>query len=572
MPGAYAYTPAIWPPLVAAVFLAAIGHYAWSRRAVPGGKPFLAMSVLSILLLLAIACEAAAVAPAAKIAWYKLQFLLLFAGVVAVTCLVLDYAYPGRWLTRRNLVLLSIPFLLGLFMVVIDDGRLVWRQVEVGTDGSVLAYYAPAGAILAAYGIGMFVLNAAVFLHLFIRSPQHRWPVALMLLGQIGSRTAFLLDTAHLPASSRFDLSVFIVLLPWTMYAIVLFGFRILDPLPAARRAVIEQMHAGVVVFDAAWRVASLNPAAKRILSLPGSIARGKTWEQVIPPGGPQGTAARAEASTGPAGGETELPEMSFGTGVGARHYAPALCALHDFRGLLTGYLLMLHDVTEERRAQAQVLEQQRSLAMLKERELLARELHDGIGQVLGYAGFQVEAAGQLIDGGQAPAARAQLDRLAGVLQEAHADLRQQILDLRATPAPQQPFPAAVRHYLEGFASNYDIQAELVPAGGAGADALPAEAKVQLLRILQEALSNARRHSGARRVQVMLEAAGDIIQMSIEDDGCGFDPDEAIAPSGGHFGLDFMRQRAAELGGRLRVESEVGAGTRVVVEVPCQER
>ncbi len=62
-----------------------------------------------------------------------------------------------------------------------------------------------------------------------------------------------------------------------------------------------------------------------------------------------------------------------------------------------------------------------------------------------------------------------------------------------------------------------------------------------------------------------------MLRMSIEDDGCGFDPDEAIA-DGGHFGLDFMQQRAAELGGGLRVESGVGAGTRVVVEVPGQER
>ena len=235
MTGAYAYTPDIWPPLVAAIFLAAIGLYAWRRRAVPGGKPFVAMSAVSILLLLGIAFEAAAVVPATKIAWYELQFVLLLAGTTPVTCFVLDYAYPGRWLTRRNVFLLSIPPLLCLLMALINDSQLIWRRLEIGADGSVVLTYAPGGALLVAYGLALFLLYTAVFLRLFIRSPQHRWPVALMLLGQISSRAVFLIDNARLPALSTLDLSVLVIVLPWTTYAVALFGFRILDPLPAAR-------------------------------------------------------------------------------------------------------------------------------------------------------------------------------------------------------------------------------------------------------------------------------------------------------------------------------------------------
>jgi hypothetical protein len=214
MSGAYAYTPAIWPPLVAAVLLAAIGLYAWRRRDAPGAKPFVAISVLSILILLGIAFEAAAVAPAMKLAWYKFQFVLLVVAVTPVTCFVLDYAYPGRWLTRRNVILLSIPGLLCLIMAVINDSQLIWRQLEGGADGSVMLKYAPAGAILVAYGIGMALFYLAVLLRLFVRSPQHRWPVALMLLGQMGGRTVFLLDNAHL-ALSGLDLTLFVVVVPW---------------------------------------------------------------------------------------------------------------------------------------------------------------------------------------------------------------------------------------------------------------------------------------------------------------------------------------------------------------------
>ena len=109
MAGAYVYTPAIWLPLAAAVFLVVIGIYAWRHRDVPGGKPFLAMSAMTIPILLSMALEAAAVAPETRLAHQKFQFILMIAVLTPVACMALDYAFPGRWLTRRNLVLLSAP-------------------------------------------------------------------------------------------------------------------------------------------------------------------------------------------------------------------------------------------------------------------------------------------------------------------------------------------------------------------------------------------------------------------------------------------------------------------------------
>ncbi len=89
---------------------------------------------------------------------------------------------------------------------------------------------------------------------------------------------------------------------------------------------------------------------------------------------------------------------------------------------------------------------------------------------------------------------------------------------------------------------------------------------MQAFRILQEALSNARKHARARCVQVSFTKHNRSVQMTIQDDGAGFDP--ALAASEGHFGLKFMRERAEALGGRLEVESAPGKGTKVVVEIP----
>ena len=571
MAGAYAYTPDIWPPLVAAIFLAAIGLYAWRRRAVPGGKPFVAMSAVSILILLGIAFEAAAFAPATKIAWHKLQFVLLIAGTTPVTCFVLDYAYPGRWLTRRNVFLLSIPPLLCLLMALINDSQLIWRRLEVGADGMVVLTYAPGGALLVAYGLALFLLYVTIFLRLFIRSPQHRWPVALMLLGQVVSRAVFLLDNAHLPALSPVDLSVFVIVLPWTTYAIALFSFHILDPLPAARRTVIEQMYAGMIVFDVEGRVISLNPAAERILGIRTGVAHGKTWQQLAPraplPALPDVTQLN--------GASPELLEMTFGSGSNALHYESALSPLRDFRGLIMGYLLMLRDVTEQRRAQAQMLAQQWAQAVLQEREQLAIELHDGLSQSLAFLNVQAQAAQLYLQTDQEEAARVSMARLAEVSREMQGDVRELIGSMLTVSLPIDGFCVALHQVVTQFEQRNGVAVALAiddPAAMlSDPGLLPAPSGVQLIRIVQEALANVRKHAGAPdQIGVRLRVDAGQLQLAITDNGVGFD--QALPGIGDkHFGLEVMRQRAARIGGQLAVHSAPGEGTRVEVSVPVGE-
>jgi LPXTG-motif cell wall-anchored protein len=127
MTEAYVYTPAIWLPLAGAVFVAALGLYSWRRRDVPGALPLAAHALFGTLVLLAMVPEAAAVAAATKIAWYNIQVIWQLPVATAMTCFVLEYTYPGRWLTRRNLTLLALPPLLFLLLIGVDDGRLVWR-------------------------------------------------------------------------------------------------------------------------------------------------------------------------------------------------------------------------------------------------------------------------------------------------------------------------------------------------------------------------------------------------------------------------------------------------------------
>lgn len=563
----YTVTPDLWLPFATAVVLAGLGLYSWRRGGVPGARVFAVVCLFSLFWLFGIAGEAGATDFSAKVAWHKFQSLWYVPTATALACFALAYARPGYWLTPRVLGGLTVVALAFMALMLTNEWHhLVWHPL-VG-DNAIRPDYAVGGWIMAAYALLLALVQIVAFGWLFAHSPEHRRPILLMVLAVVVTRVTLLFEFFQPNATATPGLGALVFLQAAVIYGVALFGFRIFEPVPAAFRTVVAQMQTGIVVFDRQARIVNMNPAAEQILQVRSNVARGKTWQEVTP--------SAAQVLTCVHGGadavtlECAGAEFELGDGPDARRYVPAVSPLYDARGLDVGQLLTLSDVTEQRRAQAQIVAQQRTLAALHERELLARELHDTIGQVLGYAGLQVSAAGQLIVADQAPAAAAQLNRLEHVLQDAHADLRAQILNLRTTPLLDDAFFAGIRHYVDGFRDNYGINVTLEVAKTVDGQRISPEARLQLFRIMQEALTNARKHSRARHVDVQFTADDQGLGMQVEDDGCGFFVD-AGPLDGGHFGLQFMRERVHEVGGSLRIESAPGAGTRIVATIPRKE-
>jgi len=561
----YAYTPHIWPSAFTVLLLIALAVYSWRRRGVPGALPLAISCLLAVLIAVGEFMAYLAVGDSTEFFWDRFGDIWIVPSTTAVTCFILEYAWPGRWLTRRNLVLLTIVPLLGaLYILTGDFFGLIPDNIR--SSGALLQGFGRVGGVLFIYSLALTLINFIVFVWLFVRSPQHRWPVIIMAAGQIMTRVLIFRSSPELDARLLYIPDY---VFAYLSYAIALFGFRIFDPIPLAQKTALNQIRAGMLVLDRHGQIASLNPAAEQILGLSTHQAKGRPVEDLLP-AYLEGRAAVQDGAE---------YEFSQGDGQSRRNYSLAISPLRDFRALEVGRLLMVRDVTEKRRAQAQILEQGRSLAALLERERLARELHDSIGQVLSYASLQVETTEQLISGGRDDDARTQLRLLGSVLGEAHADVRQTILDLRAAPSPQRPFFEVVQHYLNAFTTNYDIETTLTVGDTLDAAALLPAEQAALFRILQEALSNARRHARACAVRVAFGSEDGLVRMSIEDNGCGMNPDRLAAferPGDGaggadHFGLDFMRERARELGGVLAIESAPGAGTRIVVEVPHGE-
>lgn len=563
MEWSFQYTPYIWPMLASAVLMGSLGLYVWRRRAVPGALPLALAMLLAVPWAVGAALELAAAAEATKIAWFKFQAVWPAPAITAVLCFVVAYAGRERWLTRRTLTFLAIPPLLQWLLVVTNDAHhWIWRDlVWVGSD--LHPVYGLGNWILTGYGYLLVALRVGILLWLVVRSPRQRWPASLMLGSQLLIAGAYLLDLTGRNPLAPLDPTILVLIVTSVIYTIVLFYFRLLDPVPVARAAVIEQMQEGMLVLDTGYRIVDLNPVAAKILGLPPVSARGHPVDQLLP--------WPSDLGAPSAPGEVAQSEISLGTGGAARHYALQRSPLADRTGTPIGFLVLLRDVTVRKRAQARFLEQQQELATQQERERLARELHDSLGQVLGYVSMQAQAIGKWLHDGQIETATAQIARLADVAQQAHADIRAAIAMLKDSSVAEQSFLAALRRDLAVFEDHYGIRIALTIPPEVEEQAFAPATGNQLRRVVQEALTNARQHGRASNIQVTLEIVGERLRIRIVDDGCGFDPDELPVDGGDHLGLTIMRERLASLGGSIELYSQPGAGTQVVFHVPLKQ-
>ncbi|HSN73531.1 MAG TPA: GAF domain-containing protein [Anaerolineae bacterium] len=212
----------------------------------------------------------------------------------------------------------------------------------------------------------------------------------------------------------------------------------------------------------------------------------------------------------------------------------------------------------------AQLYTQLRQTAVLEERYRLSREMHDGVAQTLGYLGMQAERIEGMVDRGESERLPAELKELRQVIAEAYLDLRETIDGLRLTVDQPGGFAGALHAHVEDFTrrSGLPVDCSCVEAP----PDLPPEVALHLLRITQEALANVRRHANAGHVWVSLARENGSLELTISDDGQGFDAGSPLER--GHVGLSSMRERVRSLDGQLTFATSPGQGTRVTARVP----
>jgi signal transduction histidine kinase len=214
----------------------------------------------------------------------------------------------------------------------------------------------------------------------------------------------------------------------------------------------------------------------------------------------------------------------------------------------------------------AYLYRQVRELGAARERLRIAHEMHDGLAQVLAYVNTKAQVVREYLRQDRTAEAQKHLDEFAGAARDLYADVRQQILELRTASPEEKGLVAAISEFVQGWSqqTGLPVDLSLPPA----VELIP-DAQRQLLRILQEALANVRKHALATRVRVVLEQnPEDLLRLEVSDDGAGFDSRPATGPAAGRFGITTMAERAASIGARLDLSSRPGEGTTVEVHLP----
>ena len=233
---------------------------------------------------------------------------------------------------------------------------------------------------------------------------------------------------------------------------------------------------------------------------------------------------------------------------------------IQDESGKLLGAVNILVDITAHKEAEAA----KHLLAEMRERNHLAQELHDTISQTLGYLNLKIGMTCTTLASGNIDTAMADLRELKQVIGEAYTDVREEIFNLRTKVQSGLSFMEVLARYIEKYRRFYHLDIQLIQEANSDLFNFPPDVTSQLIRTIQEALINIRKHAHVNSAIIRLGQEDEHIRITIEDQGQGFDWSQ-VHEKTSSFGLQIMQERVERVGGSLEVDTVPGQGTRVLL-------
>jgi nitrate/nitrite-specific signal transduction histidine kinase len=233
--------------------------------------------------------------------------------------------------------------------------------------------------------------------------------------------------------------------------------------------------------------------------------------------------------------------------------------------------LTRLADVAAIALENARLYEQAERTAILEQRQILAAEMHDGLAQTLNFVHMMIDLACDQVEGDDAVTACTTLERGRSALDQAASQARGIIANLQDDLPAQSSLQRQLQSLIEECSRNRtgvewvnDLKSPVM---------MSSQDTEQVLRVVREAILNAQKHSQATWIRVRLSQKNGDHRVTVTDDGHGFDLEGILQEDQrNHFGLSIMHARAARIGGKVTIDSEIGRGTQVVLSWPCGEK
>ena len=548
----------IAPYLVMIAIFEALVLYLYQYRKISGAILLVYCQVCKVLWILGwIFCSLSLDLPS-KLFWTNFAQL---APILLNYCwflFILEISQQKEWLPVAVRYFIQ-GIVVALLLVIFFDKWLGWYWVGSSLQEQILTLgIGPAGKLTIGFNYLLSVISIALSVRWVFTTKGLRRRHAIVLsitplftvLGNILGR----LPVLQMISPQMIGLLLSGVYITWAFYR-----WRVYSILPLAQHVVIRSMIDGLLVVDEQDYIVEINPAAKMIFNDVQAVIGGKFQELAV------NWPALAELDG--KNGLQRVESLRQHT-TGNYYYQLDLTPLKIASGQILGKVIVLKDITEQKQNHDLIIEQEKAFSILTERQRLGRELHDGQGQLWSYIHMQLEAINSLLTKKNIVQMAAILKELSGVVQNVHMDLRESITGLRTGIAAEQGIVSTLTEYLQWFQEIYAMETTLSIQNEFTDGMLTLTSEVQLLRIVQEALTNSRKHARAKQIKVIIGRNDSMAEIRVEDDGCGFDLN---SEKKGRFGLKIMQERAMEIGGEIRIESLLNRGTTVIIRVPLEE-
>lgn len=565
----YQYIPYIWPLFASAFISLSLGIYALLSQRVKGTASFILSMFVVTIWSFCNALEMASIDFATKLFWANMQYFAYCYSPVTLLVMCMQFTGYDKLVHNRKVLWIAVVPTI-IILLVWTDGLhgLIRYDMHMNYSGLfpvIDKKYGPAFYIHALYSHLLNILAWILLIKaVFFKNTVYRKQAIALLIGLSLIVIPNILYIIGFSPVERFDITPLFFGPAGMIIAWGIFRYKLFDVVPVARAAVIENMDAGVMVLDLLDRVLDINPALRRIVNY--SVPK-------APAGGIEEVCARipelVKACTDRSITHSEFTMDNDGV---IKVYEAFLSPLTDHKGILIGRLAVIYDITQKKQEQQIIIKQQWKQAVTEERERLARDLHDDLGQVLGFINLQAQGIRQELINADIDLVSNKLDKLVNVSQAAHNDIREYIHNVRDTAAMEKDFLTGLTKDITNFEEQSGINAKLdIPIGFTGEELKP-NIRINMLNIIKEALNNIMKHAEANNVKIIFSIAQEQLCVTVEDDGKGFDMRSGINDTESKFGLKIMRERASEMDAQIDIQSILGEGSSITVIVPINER
>ncbi len=549
----------IWFYLLVAFILEALAGYMWQYRQSKGALPLVAALLARAIWLLSLVVIGTAEELESKLWGVTIQQMMATLPVPFWLIFLLQITNRGQMLNKRTLAaLFLVPAFIYFLLFTNAWHGLYWKRISL--DGEVLTVVRGIGNWLMLFYNCFLILPILYMSSRWIRQCtglRRRQAVIVTLAPVIGlAGNLIWLFLQHTGLFSPMPLSSLITSIVWT-YGF--FTLKVINLLPLAHAKAVDVVGNGLAVIDNEGWVVDLNTAAANLLEVTPAQIEGKQAAEVFANWPSLAALLTAE--------QRAMQEICLEKDNHVYYYELHIIKFSDRKGSSMGKAFIWKEITAQKKVQEQLIKQEKALSILTERNRIGRDFHDGPAQLGSYLQMELQTILILLDKERQTDAKTHVKRLLEIARNFNVEVRETIEGLKTGFSSTQDFLQLLNDYLYRYQENYGIQTELVLSSQPLDRLLEPMAALQLLRIIQEAANNVRKHAKANNVLIKFEVSGVKAVVIITDDGQGFDLSRQSVGQN-HYGLAIMQERAAEAGGKVRFESKPGAGTKVIIEMP----